>query len=281
VPKLRVPALVLCLAALAVAPAQASAATETVTSGPVTATFTYAQDADNNYTDLHLKIERAGVVGHDQAVESIDCSNLCWPGSGGDDPSVKVLDLDVDGEPEVVLDLFTGGAHCCLVAQVFAYAPPVGGTPAGYGKVERNFADPAYTLKAPGRDGFAEFRTVDYRFLYSLASYAGSAAPPQVFRFRQGEFVDVTLEYPSLIRADSKRQWRRYRKHIRSRAPQNDPGLGALAAWAGDEYLLGHGARVQRELRAALKRGWLNGGFTSGRQTIRALNKLLRDAGYR
>jgi hypothetical protein len=248
----------------------------------VTATFTYDKTEDADFKNLRLRIERAGVVTLDQAVESVDCVNLCWPGSGaGADKSVTVVDLDADGEPEVILDLYTGGAHCCVVAQVFSFVPPVDGAAASYGKVERNFADPSYRLKARGRDGFAEFRTVDPRFLYSLASYAGSSAPVQILRFRAGAFVDVTREYPSLIRADSKRHWRLYRKYIRRTTPENDPALGALAAWAGDEYLLGHGARVQRELRAALRRNWLDGAFTSGRATIRTLNRLLRDAGYR
>jgi hypothetical protein len=268
---------------MAAVPAQASAVTETASSESVTATFTYDKSEDTNFSNLRLVIERGGTVLLDQRVESADCADFCWPGGGGDpeNKSVKVLDTDYDGEPEVVLDLYSGGAHCCLVAQVFSFVPPVDGQSAGYAKVERNFADPAYTLKARGRHGFAEFRTVDFRFLYSLASYAGSGAPVQIFRFKSGEFVDVTREYPTLIRADSKRQWKTYRRYIRGTPPENDPGLGALAAWAGDEYLLGHGKRVQRELRAALRRGWLNDGHIRGRAMIRVLNRVLSDAGYR
>jgi hypothetical protein len=269
--------LVVCLAACAAAPAQAAAKTETATSGQVTATLTYAHDAkDSSYSDLHLVIQRGGSVALDQAVRSSDCADACWPGAGAlDSKSVSVRDLNGDGEPEVVLDLFTGGAHCCLVTQVFALDG------ATYRLIEHNFADPGYTLKELNGDGVPEFSSGDYRFEYSLASYAGSFVPIQVWRFKDGGFADVTREFPKLIRADSKRHWRYYRKYIGRRAPYNDPGLGALAAWAGDEYLLGHGARVQSELRSALRRGWLNGGFTHGRGTIRALNRLLADSGYR
>jgi hypothetical protein len=280
-PTPRAVALLVCLAALAVAPAQASAATETAASGPVTATFTYSQNEETTYGDLHLVIQRAGVKVLDEPVQSVYCSDFCWPGAGNNDKAVRVADLDADGEPEVVLDLYTGGAHCCLVAQVLAYQPPAGGAPATYAKIEQNFADPAYTLVTRGPADFAEFRSVDWRFLYSLASYAGSSAPIQVWHFAGGHFVDVTRAFPARIRADSKRHFKRWRKYAKRTSPYNDPALGALAAWAGDEYLLGNGAKVQRELRTALKRGWLNGGFTRGRGTIRALNKLLKDAGYR
>src|SRR5262245_46897289 len=33
-------------------------------------------------------------------------------------PSARVRDLDADGEPEVFLDTYTGGAHCCSVTHV-------------------------------------------------------------------------------------------------------------------------------------------------------------------
>jgi hypothetical protein len=270
-------ALVVLAAAL---PATASAATETATSGPVTATFTYDHNAsEGTYSSLHLTIRRLDATVLDQAVASPDCGDGCWPGSGASDrKSVTVRDLDKDGEPEVILDLFTGGAHCCVVTQVFRYV--ASGPSPGYAKVEHNFADPSYRLTDIERDGVPEFKSNDARFAYAVSSYAGSSMPIQIWRFRGGKFVDVTRSYKSLIRADSKRNWRTYRKYIRNTAPNNDPGLGGLIAWAGDEYLLGHGSRVQRELKAALRRGWLNGGFTRGAGTVRAINRFLKSAGY-
>jgi hypothetical protein len=279
-PKRRLVSLAVLLIAFA-APAQASATTETASSGQVSATFTYAKTADGNFKNLHLSIQRGGVVARDQAVESEDCGAYCWPGSAGlDSSSLTVRDLDGDAEPEVVLALYTGGAHCCVVVQVFALNSAAGAAPT-YAVAEHNFGDAGYELTDIEGDGTPEFQSADYRFAYSLASYAGSGMPVQIWRYRAGALVDVTREYPALIRADSKDHWKTYRKYIRKTSPYNDPGLGALAAWAGNEYLLGHGAKVQRELRSALARRWLNGGFTRGRATIRTLNKLLSDAGYR
>jgi hypothetical protein len=263
------------------APAAAGAATENASSGQVSATLSYSHNTrDNTYGDLKIVIQRGGAVAFDQPITSEDCAYGCTAVAalaGHGSKSVNVTDLDGDGEPEILVDLFTGGAHCCLITEIFSFD----GAAATYRRLEHNFADPGYTLKDLNGDGTPELRSADFRFAYSLASYAGSSLPPQIWRWRKGTLVDVTREFPDLIRAASKRHWKIYRRYIRNKDPLNDPGLGALAAWAGDEYLLGHGARVQRELRAALGRGWLNGGFTRGRGTIRALNKLLAEAGYR
>jgi len=130
-------------------------------------------------------------------------------------------------------------------------------------------------------DGSPEFRSADGRFAYALSSYAGSGVPVQIWRFQHGDLEDVTSEFPALIRADSRHWWKVYRANIRKRPPLNDAGLGALAAWAGDEYRLGRAVKVQRELKLGLRRGWLDGYFGSGRRAVRDLNRLLRQTGYR
>ena len=271
-------------ALLAVWAPSAGAATETVTSGPVTASFSYTKTDDLTYEDLHLTIVRNGVVGLDAPLASRDCEIGCWPGSVlyEDGKSIKVTDLDGDGEPEVLLELYTGGAHCCVVTEVYSLqGPPATTVVPSYARVEHNFLDPGYTLRDLNGDGVPEWRSADGRFNYALSSYVGSGVPIQIWRFQHGDLEDATGEFPSLVRADSKHWWRAYRHNIRLRPPENDFGLGALAAWAGDEYRLGHGARVQRELKLALRRGWLDGPLGSGRWAVRNLNTLLRQTGYR
>ena len=270
---------------LAVAVPSASAATETASHGPVTATFSYSQTRDYTFRNLELKIVRNGVVALDAPIASADCQYGCVPAGtplGRETSSVRVSDLDGDGEPEVIVDVFTGGAHCCFLAQVYSLQPgPARDLVPTYSRTERNFADPGYALDDLNGDGVPEFASADGRFAYAISSFAGSGFPLQVLRFHNGGFSDVTRDFPALIRADSRYWWRVYRKHARKSPPDNDPGLGALAAWAGDEYLLGNGRRVQREIKAALRRGWLDGLFGSGRRTVRNLNALLTQAGYR
>ena len=279
-------ALAAAAALLLVGAPAASAASETATSGPVTATFSYKQGGPDDllYRDLKLKIVRNGIVAVDGPIVSADCEYGCWPAGPAIEgrPSVFVRDLDADGEPEVIVDMFTGGAHCCLLTQVFSLQKGAASDLApSYSRVEHNFLDTGYSFDDLDQDGVAEFVSADGRFAYAISSFAGSGFPVQVWRFRDGAFADVTREYPALIREDSDRQWRTYRKYRRAKPPGNDPALGALAAWAGDEYLLGHGRRVQRELKRALRSGRLDGFFGSGRRTLRSLNTLLSQAGYR
>jgi hypothetical protein len=270
---------------LGVTTADAGAATEVVSSGPVTATLSYVKKDDITFTDMRLKIVRNGVVGLDGPINSEPCATGCTPGSevfGEDSKSIKVVDLDGDGEPEVILDLYTGGAHCCFVSEIYSLqGPPATTVVPTYGQVEHNWFDPYYTLHDLNGDGIPEFDSADGRFNYALSSYAGSGVPVQIFRFQHGTLEDVTGEFPALVRKDSKHWFTVYKRNIKRRPPLNDPGLGALAAWAGDEYRLGHGAKVQAELKRALKHGWLDGIFGSGRRAVRNLNTLLSQTGYR
>lgn len=92
---------------LAGAPA-ALATSQTASFGNVTATFKYAGNPPNTRHE-RLTITRAGTMIYDQPVTSSFCASLCGPGSeGGSSSSVQVLDLEHNGSPDVVLDLYSG-----------------------------------------------------------------------------------------------------------------------------------------------------------------------------
>ena len=38
-----------------------------------------------------------------------------------DGNSVRFANLDSDAEPEILVDLYTGGAHCCLISFIYDY----------------------------------------------------------------------------------------------------------------------------------------------------------------
>ena len=118
------------------------------------------------------------------------------PVGGG---AVRVRDLDRDGEPEVLVDLYSGGAHCCFYTDVYRYVarsrtyrPTVG----YWGDLSPRLAD-------LGGDGRPEFRTGDDRFAYVFGSFAASAFPIRILRFDHGRFVDVTRHFPRLVRRDA------------------------------------------------------------------------------
>ena len=267
------PALAVTLAL--VAPAAASAATQTASSGVVTATFTFTGRYPN-YGHERLTIERSGSVVYDQPVTSVACGQYCAPGAvDSKASSVHLLDLEQGGSPDVVLDLYSGGAHCCSIAQVFRYSQSSG----TYLKTERNFGDPGYEIRVLG--GQDRFVTADDRFAYAFTDYAASGLPLQILSFSQGQFQDVTRDYPSLIARDA-RIWMNAFDSI-GRQHYTDT-VGVVAAWAADEELLGHGTLVHSFLERQAREGHLNSVLNpkadSGQRFIRALYSQLRRDGY-
>jgi hypothetical protein len=269
-------------AALALLPATAGAATnvtETASSGAVKAVFTYTKRSDFRYTGLHLTITRSGVKALDAATPP-SCTNPdCgfWPANIGKTASVSIADLDGDREPEVIVQLYSGGAHCCIFGEIYSYSPSSG----GYANFEQNFGSAGYKLKDLNGDGVPELSSFDPRFDEAFTAHAASTEPIQIFDFRSGGLVDVTRSYPAPIRADAAAQLKLYRKY-RRRSEFDVRGI--LASYVADEDLLGRKSSALKLLSAALHRGELNRprgtGFASGRNYVRQLKKFLAKNGY-
>lgn len=255
------------LAALVVA-APAAAETETASFGAVSATFSYTKVDVLQYDGMTVQITRAGAVAFDGVAQAKGCEPpYCAPAKAADDRSLRVVDLDGDGEPEVIVDLYTGGAHCCTIAEVFRW------TGKAYVSVTRGFADFGYTL-----DG-GTFVTGDARFAYAFASFADSAMPVRLLAFRAGTWSDVTRAHPETLRADAARWLKEYKKRRKGTR-----ALGLLAAWVADEYRLGtsHRAAADRFLTAELRAGRLRAdqSWPHGKSYVSALKQRLRAWGY-
>jgi hypothetical protein len=256
----------------------AAAEQRTAAGGQTSVVFSYTSTDENGFPhakDLRLTITRAGQQVYDQPLVTADCPpETCVPFSMIDAPDagLTVTDLDGDGEPEVLVDLYTGGAHCCETTRILRWDGVSTYTP-----VDRNWGDPGYHLEDVDGDGMPEFVTADDRFAYAFASYADSAMPIRVLTLRAGRWANVTPKLPKLVSADA-RHWRTvYLKRRRGTR-----ALGALAAWAADEYRLGHQATVRRFLSGELRAGRLRTlpGWPGKRTFIRTLERRLRAWGY-
>jgi hypothetical protein len=249
--------LTIAIAALMAVPASAGAKTFSAQSGNVQATLTYT-GSPGTYTSTNLRIVRNGATLMDAAPQIPECGpGPCGPSGYQGDPPLRVTDVDGDGEPEVVYSAFTGGAHCCTIAQVYR----LNASATGYAVTEHGFGDPGFTLKDLDGDGKPEWVTADDRFAYLYTAYAFSGLPLQILRFGSTGFKDVTASYPALVRADASGWWHRYR---RARKRTDGTQLGVVAAWAADRYRLGkrkgpgpHGAGFVKRLdRFLLKHGY-------------------------
>ncbi|MHB8657029.1 MAG: hypothetical protein ACYC91_03595 [Solirubrobacteraceae bacterium] len=261
-------------ALLAASPAVALATTQSAHSGAVSARFTFAGTFPK-FTRLQLVIANSGHTLYDRPVSAKNCGvPYCGPAeSGPHQSSVHVLDLESNGRPDVVLDLFTEGAHCCTIEQVFSFDP----RKHTYVKTERNFGDPGAQIRDLGHNGRLEFLTADDSFAGAFTSYAGSGLPIEILTFRGGRFTDVTRHYPGRIRADAAIWWSAFRHNL-------GDGVGLIAAWAADQDLLGREALVTRSLDQQARQGHLRsalgGGEPSGMKFVAALQRFLRAHGY-
>ncbi len=267
-------------ALFAVAPAAAATntVTETATLGPVSATAAYRSTPSSliaPYSDVTLTITRSGTTLYSAAADSTFCGTECWPDHPGGPPFLHVVDLDGDGQTEVVLDLYSGGAHCCSLDEIYSIDPTTGAV----SQAEHVWGDPEGRLEDLSHDGRLEFVSADDRFAYTFDAYAFSALPIEIERFVGGAFIDVTDDYPALIASDANRWYADYRQGIGARE-----GLGFLAAWAADEDRLGHPGLVARVLARENRLGHLRSDgppWKGGRAYVKELQRFLIKAGYR
>jgi hypothetical protein len=276
-PKHRIPLVILATVVALLAPstsAWAQSTSQTASTGGVTATFSYS-GSGITVSNPQLRIVRNGQTSYDQPVSSSQCGNQCGPVAfGAHQSSVRVIRLQPGGEPDVILELFSGGANCCFLAQVFSYSAATG----TYVKTEQDFASAGVQLRRLGSARRWRFLSANDAFKYEFTDGADSGDPIQIWGFAGGAFHDVTRSYPKLIAADAARWLKLFTHHISN-------GVGLIAAWAADEELLGHDKLVQATLATEARRGDLrDGGYiggANGRRFITRLNRVLRQLGYR
>jgi len=263
-------ALLLAVVGLLVAAPVAAAETATATSGSVAATLSWTPDAGGlGATGVRLAVTRAAVPAYDAPVDPRGgCKKAdCIPRA--DDFVVR--DLDGDGEPEVLADVYTGGAHCCDISRILRWD----GT--RYVAIDHTWGDRAYRIEDLDADGRSELVTSDDRFAYLYGSYAASAFPVQILALQGAALADVTASFPAVVRGDRAALYRSARKAAFARP--------VYAAWAADRYRLGERTATLRSLRRLAARGRLRTDLGSNsraaqRAWVGRLDRDLRRFGY-
>lgn len=245
---------------------------ETAAGGSVEADFSYDYDAKNyRFANPHVTIKRGGAVLVDGSVQPFASYAEVDPARYFEhQKSVAVVDLDGDVEPEIVLDLFWGGAHCCWYSQVYRYIAGAN----TYLLATHVWGNVAYRSADLDHDGLREFVSADDRFSYEFTSFAASSWPVQIWTYRAGRFLDVTRKLPALARRDARRQWALARKYRKD-------NTGFLSAWAADECLVGHCASAFKQLDVLRRERRVGPGWDkTARRYLVHLRKFLRRLGY-
>jgi hypothetical protein len=274
-------ALVIALAALWAPGAAAAPVQQTDERAGVRAVLSYDCADGSPCRDFSLSITRNGVQALSERItparpptgrEGIEVGR-----PEGTKP-LLVRDLDRNGEQEVVVDLYTGGAHCCYYSLVYTYSPST----ARYQRLRHDWGDVTYILEDLGRDNVYEFVGSDLRFAYLFTSFTDSRFPVQIWRYASPRLQNVTRRFPAEIRKDV----RRLRRGLRTFREERFDVRGMLAALQADYYLLGRGsaARGWRSLRRMARRGQIRKAKGSpgptGRRYIRSLHRYLKRLDY-
>jgi len=244
----------------------------TARKGPTTASVGFTE-RDFQFEKLTVKVTSPGRPALDAPIQRLGC-----PDCASDRPvAVKIRDLD-GGAPEVLIDLYSGGAHCCMFTLILrwdAAARRYRSTLGYWGNYGSRLGD-------LDGDGLPEFSAFDERFVYEYSAYVFSSAPIRIWSYRGGKFVDVTRKYPALIRKSAATNLGYYQK---GRGTPNADVRSYVAAYVADQYLLGDPAEGRRLLDLALKRGDLGRGTSllglpAGTAFVAALMRDLRRWGY-
>lgn len=260
------------------------AGTQQSTSGTVTATLSWkaSKRKYDGVESARLKITRAGLPTLDAGIG--DLCKHCFFNEDEEQPNVEVRDLDGDGEPEVLVQAFTGGAHCCTDLGIWDFRPELG----TYGHLIHYLGNAGYSLEDLDGDGKVEILTADDRFAYTFAAYVFSLRPTQVFAYRGGPKAglrDVTRSHLGLIRQEATYFRKLLRGSLRSRKDEDVDLRGPLAAYVADMYLLGRGKEARKEI-ARVRRAHRLGStkdrvWPGGKRFEPELLSFLKNTGYR
>jgi hypothetical protein len=107
-------------------------------------------------------------------------------------------DIDGSGYPNVIIESYSGGAHCCFETLVYDLAEtlvPIGLPASPGGNAPGEFVD-------LDGDSVLEFQTCDDSFAYAYCSYAGSPCVPAVLVYDSGQrrYAPKSYAYPELYR---------------------------------------------------------------------------------
>lgn len=202
------------------------------------------------------------------------CGTGCLVSLAPADPPVRFAALDSTGSPDLLVNLYSGGANCCTILDLLRPSAALGGRYVL--SASHNFAYAGYRLRKIGPRRV--FITADPTFADAFTDFATSGEPLQILHLQGVRFVNVTAHYRGLLLRDAAR-WLRAYHHAHGR-----DNVGLIAAWAADEARLGRWRAAHAYLVSQARAGRLHSALSphadSGMRFIAQLQALLHREGY-
>ena len=181
---------------------------------------------------------------------------------------VQVVQLNRSREPEVIFNIYSGGAHCCSYSLIFQYRN------GRYTPTQQFWGNGYYRLRS--LRGMRVFVSRDDRFAYRFDCYACSSYPLSMWRLTGRGMVDITRRFRGLIKRDANRHKRVWR--IRAR---NGDAAAPLAAWLADQCMLRHCQRGWQTVDRVTRNGGVSAYYGGGRKGyLKKLRRTIRKFGY-
>jgi hypothetical protein len=201
---------------------------KTVIAGTVKAVLSYERSASApRFREVRLKIFHNGTRVYNESVarDQVDDQVLAEQA----ETAFQVRDLDLDGTPEVIVDLFTGGTHCCTYSQIYRFDANGG----SYQAMQHKWGNSFYQLVDFDQDGRPEFQSRDDRFTGKFTSFAASANPMQIWHYDHGKMVDRTRDFTAPVEASANQHLLAMQRMSSARDAK-----GIIAAYMADRYSL-------------------------------------------
>jgi hypothetical protein len=181
---------------------------------------------------------------------------------------IAVRQLDGTGQPEVLLNEFSGGNGCCWTNWIYT----------GARRIRAPWRGPPAIRDRDG-DGKPEFHGTEPNW-WTWGSRGDARLPAKVWTYSAGEVNDVTRSFPAEVQADQADHYAVYQSALE--AGNVGGARNGLAAYVADGYTLGQGDAAMAVLQAAVDAGQLDdpGGEVSTSEYVDTLRRLLRDRGY-
>ncbi|MEC4990522.1 MAG: S-layer homology domain-containing protein [Oscillatoria sp. PMC 1068.18] len=211
------------------------AITERAESGSTKAELIYQKNGEIEAgkplaANIRLQVTRYGSTLLDQPVKAIS------PEQNRELNLVKlrtVRDLDGNGEPEIVIDLFAPNPQqsCCNISLIYDYQAEK----SRYISTEHSWLERDYKIQDVDQNNLPEFHTINQAWKNLVGQDLTAAYPLLILQYRQGKLENVTREYPDAVYNDAYRLWTEFQQ-----AKANNQNLAPifLYGYMANKYLL-------------------------------------------